>query len=85
MSDTEGDAVRAMKEEHPEWFEQIREGLVVRPGDHLILSFPADSSPKDLAEFRDRIREQLQPIGPDIQVTLVAGVDQITVIRGGAS
>jgi hypothetical protein len=78
MNDSEGDAVRAMKEEHPEWFGQIREGLVIRPGDHLILSFPAGASAKEAAELRDEVQRRLPK---DVRVTVVFGAEQIAVIR----
>lgn len=61
----------------------VKEGLVVHPGDHLILSFPANSSPQDLQEMRDRLWERF--IGAGIEVTLVTAVTQLAVIRREAS
>jgi hypothetical protein len=77
MNDSEGEAVRAMKQEHPEWFEQIREGLVVHTGDHLILSFAAMD-----AEQAEELREQAeQRLPKNVKVTFVFGAEQIAVIR----
>ena len=81
MSDSEGDAVRAMKEEHPEWFEQIREGLVVHPGDHLILTFPAQYG-QDKDMIRDKIAEGFPD---DLHFSLIFGAEQVVVVRRGAS
>lgn len=57
----------------------VKEGLVVHPGDQLVLSFSADLS----AENADYIQKQiLRKFGSTgIEVMIVVGAEQIAVIR----
>ena len=61
----------------------VKEGLVVHPGDQLVLSFPADTTAERFAEIVRVARAQFDP--KEIGVTVIAGAEQIVVIRGGAS
>jgi len=60
---------------------QIKEGLVLRPGDHLVVTVENQVA-KQVYEFSEGLRERL---GPDIKVTVIAGVEMIAKIEGDTS
>jgi hypothetical protein len=58
---------------------EIREGLVVHSGDHLVLNFPAVMSVERTFELKERLTERFGKF--DVDVTLIVGAEQIAVIR----
>lgn len=56
---------------------QIAEGLVVRPGDKLVIRCHRDTTRANLDELADSIKERW----PDVDVVVLAGVEQIAVVR----
>jgi hypothetical protein len=59
----------------------VAEGLVVRPGDTLLLRLPADMSMDAIARARDAVEPALREKLPGVDVVLVCGVEQIAVRR----
>ena len=55
----------------------IQEGLVVRPGDKLLIRVRPDTRPDQLERFADQLRERF----PEAEITVVAA-DQLAVVRG---
>lgn len=56
---------------------QIAEGLVVRPGDKLVIRCHRDTT----REHADQVRHAITERWPDVDVVLIAGVEQIAVVR----
>ena len=56
----------------------VKEGLVVRPGDHLVLSFPAETTGEHVAELLEVLRERFRPL--NIDFTVIAGASEMLVI-----
>jgi hypothetical protein len=59
--------------------EGVAEGLVVRPGDTLVLRLEGDVSP----ETARRAKETVEARVPGVPVLIVAGAEQIAVVRAG--
>lgn len=61
---------------------EVAEGLVVRPGDTLVLRFGKDVSVDDLARFREQAMALIKERTPGVEVLFVGGaVEQIAVVR----
>ena len=56
----------------------VAEGLVVKPGDSLIVRVATGTTPKQIDEFLNEIQGRF----PDVEVTVV-GAEQIAVVRRG--
>ena len=60
---------------------EIAEGLVVRPGDTLILRLPAAMSVEQFARFRADVEPMLVEKLPGVEVVFFGGVEQMAVYR----
>lgn len=56
---------------------QIAEALVLRPGDKLVLRTHPDVTRQAVEDLASAVKEKL----PDIEVCVIAGVDQMLVYR----
>lgn len=62
--------------------ERVAEGLVVRPGDTLILRLDAEVSPEELVRARDLVLGVLTERAPGVDVLILGGrVEQMAVAR----
>jgi hypothetical protein len=57
---------------------EVQEGLVVRPGDKLLVRVRPDSLPEAIKRFADHLKERF----PEAEVTVVAA-EQLAVVRNG--
>ena len=62
---------------------RIVEGLVVYPGDHLVVRIAEDVEPDTFMEFQDHLAGRLNPLG--VELTLLGGpaIGQMAVVRKG--
>jgi hypothetical protein len=56
----------------------IQEGLVIRPGDKLLIRVRSDSSPDQVERFLGLLKRRF----PEVEVTVVAA-EQLAVVRDG--
>lgn len=56
----------------------IQEGLIVRPGDKLLIRVRPDSYPEELAALLDKLQQRF----PEVEITVV-GAEQLAVVRDG--
>lgn len=61
----------------------IEEGVVVRPGDTLVIRLSKDTSIEDFTRFRERALPMLKERLPGVEVVFLGGVEQIAVVRAG--
>lgn len=57
--------------------EHVTEALVVRPGDHLIIRVPRETSDQEALEMCESAREHL----PDVVAVTVVRAEQLAVVR----
>lgn len=61
---------------------EVAEGLVVRPGDTLVLRLAKDIAFEDFERFRDQTISLIKERTPGVEVLIVGGaVEQIAVVR----
>lgn len=59
----------------------IREGLIVRPGDRLIVTLDDELSAEQGRHFLDRLKGRF---GDEVTVTVMSGVHQLALVRPDA-
>lgn len=58
-------------------------GLVIRPGDTLILCLGRDATPEMFENFQTKTRETIKDRMPDVEVLVIGGIEQLAVYRPG--
>jgi len=63
----------------------IKEALVLRQGDTLVVNLGRDVSLAEFETFRERISAEVKKKMPDVEVLVVGGIEQIAVHRPDAA
>lgn len=69
-----------IEEERTEKLPEILETVVVGPEDKLVIVAPADTNVAELDEIRESVEER----GLEGRVLVLAGVEQLAVLRGAS-
>lgn len=61
----------------PDLIVNVAEGVVIRPGDKVLVTLPLWTSPERVADLRSRWDELM----PEVQVVFLAGAESVVVQR----